>query len=175
MGRKAQLAAAFLHVGVIEVDHAHRALTNADRADKDQQHTKAQPLQKYLTDHFRFLLCLHFPAVLAPAAAAVSKLDISNQRGTKKPPQACPAPDRFFKGILAPPHALFKTENARSAPKFEEKRRGSSGSARPGSWAGAASVMPNRLYRAGGSRKGSGRRARAWSRWLGGRRRPHPR
>lgn len=78
MGRKAQLAAAFLHVGVIEVDHAHRALTNADRADKDQQHAKAQPLQKYLTDHFRFLLCLHFPAVLAPAAAAASKLDISN-------------------------------------------------------------------------------------------------
>lgn len=123
----------------------------------------------------RFLLCLHFPAVLAPAAAAVSQLDISNQRGTKKPPRACPAPDCFFKGILAPPRILFKTENARSAPKFEEKRRGSSGSARPGSRAGAASVMPNRLYRAGGSRKGSGRRARAWSRWRGGRRCPRPR
>lgn len=175
MGRKAQLDAAFLHVGVIEVDRPHRALADADRANKDQQHTKAQPLQKYLHDHVHFLLCLHLPAVLTPAAAAVSQLDSSNQRSTKKPPRACPAPDRFFKGILAPPRILFKTENARSAPKFEEKRRGSSGSARPGSWAGAASVMPNRLYRAGGSRKGSGRHARAWSRWLGGRRRPHPR
>ena len=175
MGRKAHFHAAVLHVGVIEVDHAHRALTNADCAHKDQQHAKAQPLQKYLHDHVHCLLCLHFPAVLAPAAAAVSQLDISNQRGTKKPPQACPAPDRFFKDILAPPHALFKTESARSAPKFEEKRRGSSGSARPGGRAGAASVMPNRSYRAGGSRKGSGRRARAWSRWLGGCRRPHPR
>ena len=29
-------------------------LADADRADKDQQHAKAQPLQKYLTDHFRF-------------------------------------------------------------------------------------------------------------------------
>ena len=66
MGRKAQLDAAVLHVGMIEVDHAHRALADADRADKDQQHAKAQPLQKYLTDHFRFLLCLHFPAVLWP-------------------------------------------------------------------------------------------------------------
>lgn len=174
MGRKAQLDAALLHVGMVEVDHPHRALADADRADKDQQHTKAQPLQKYLTDHFRFLLCLHFPAVLAPAAAAVSQLDISNPRGTKKPPQACPAPDRFFKDILAPPHALFKTESARSAPKFKENRR-KPGSARPGSRAGAASVMPNKSYRAGGSRKGSGRRARAWSRWLGGRRCPHPR
>ena len=174
VGRKAQLDAALLHVGVIEVNHAHRALADADRADKDQQHTKTQPLQKYLTDHFRFLLCLHFPSVLAPAAAAVSQLDISNQRGTKKPPQACPAPDRFFKGILAPPRILFKTENARSAPKFKENRR-KPGSARPGSRAGAASVMPNRLYRAGGSRKGFGRRVRAWSRWRGGRRRPHPR
>ena len=54
MGRKAQLDAALLHVGMVEVDHAHRALTNADCAHKDQQHAKAQPLQKYLTDHFRF-------------------------------------------------------------------------------------------------------------------------
>lgn len=122
----------------------------------------------------RFLLCLHFPAVLAPAAAAVSQLDISNQRDTKKPPRACPAPDRFFKGILAPPHALFKTESARSAPKFKENRR-KPGSARPGIRAGAASVMPNKSYRAGGSRKGSGRRVRAQLRWRGGRRCPRPR
>lgn len=61
MGRKAQLDAALLHVGMVEVDHAHHALADADRADKDQQHTKAQPLQKYLTDHFRFLRVFIFP------------------------------------------------------------------------------------------------------------------
>ena len=36
-------------------------LADADRADKDQQHAKAQPLQKYLADHFRFTCVFIFP------------------------------------------------------------------------------------------------------------------
>ena len=48
MGRKAQLDAALLHVGVIEVDHAHRALADTDGANQNQQNAKSYAFQNHL-------------------------------------------------------------------------------------------------------------------------------
>ena len=52
--RQSQFHAARLHVVVIQVHHADRALMNADGADENKDHRQSNALQKYLTNHFRF-------------------------------------------------------------------------------------------------------------------------